>query len=163
MRGQARGASDSIFSFGKHKDKSGEESTMEVSGIFKAAIRMTDYPPPEIDEDDEFNDITKMLLNKTKCIIRVYIIDAFDLEQKDRLSMSDPYIRLKLGHTEISDKDNHQEDTPNPKIYKCFQLATTLPGKSTLKIQAWDYNSITSDTKIGTTKIDLEDRFFNKQ
>ena len=161
VQGQSRGADDSFFSFGKTKDISGESTTLEKVGKFKATIRMTEFPAPQV--EDEFHEIAKMLLNKTKCVIRVYIIDAFDLEAKDRGSMSDPYVKLKLAGKLISDRDSYQTDTCNPKIYKVFQLCTTLPGKSMLKVQFWDYNAITTDSKIGTTKIDLEDRFFNKK
>ena len=161
IRGQCRGADDSFFSFSKKKDQSGETSTLEVVGKFKAAIRLTEYPP--VKQNDEFNELTKLLLTKTTCIIRIYVLDAFDLEQKDVNSMSDPYIRVKLAGKVISERQNHQEDISNPKIYKSFEMSTSLPGKSMLKIQMWDYNSLLSDSKIGTTKIDLEDRFFNKK
>lgn len=160
-RGQNRGIEDSLFAFGKQKDITGEMSTLECSGKFKAMIRITEYPP--VKKDDEFMQITRMLLTKTKCTIRVYIIDAMDLEQKDKFSESDPYVRLKLARKVRTDRDNHQEDVSNPKIYKAFEMSTTLPGTSMLRVQMWDYNALTSDAKIGTTKIDLETRYFNKK
>lgn len=40
---------------------------------------------------------------------------------------------------------------------------TELPGPSTLTIEVWDYDSFGFDDLIGITKIDLEDRFFNKK
>ncbi|OMJ78297.1 hypothetical protein SteCoe_21930 [Stentor coeruleus] len=160
-RGQSRGIEDSLFTFNKKKDVAGELSTLECSGKFKAMIRITDYPPAKA--EDEFMQITRMLLTKTKCTIRIYIIDALNLEQKDKFSESDPYVRIKLARKMRTDRDNHQEDVSNPKIYKAFEMSATLPGKSMLRIQMWDYNALTSDSKIGTTKIDLETRYFNKK
>lgn len=42
-------------------------------------------------------------------------------------------------------------------------MTTYLPGPSMLKIQMWDYDNLFSDDKIGTTTIDLEDRFFSNK
>jgi hypothetical protein len=162
-KGQERGLEDSLFDFEKRKDASGEKTSLEKVGTFKFLIKMTDYPPPAPDESEEFYRITKKLLNRSKCIVRVYVIDAFDLEQKDKLSKSDPYVRVKLGTVVQDAREHYQEDVDDPSIYRVFELPAVLPGKSTLKVQLWDYNSLTSDTKIGTTRIDLEDRFFNEK
>jgi hypothetical protein len=35
-----------------------------------------------------------------------------------------------------------------------------MPGSSPLSVECWDYDMIFSDEIIGTTKIDLEDRYF---
>ena len=160
-RGQLVGSDEHSFLsiFSKKSETSEEPSTLQNVGTFKALIKIRDYP--QIVKDEEFENITKKLLNKKKCIVRVYILDAFELEQKDSNSLSDPYVRIKLADTVITDRDNHQEDMTNPKVYKCFDLHTSLPGKSILKVQMWDYNEFAADSKIGTTRIDLEDRFFN--
>ena len=160
-KGQERGLEDSVFEFDKQKDESGQSTSVKTVGKFKFLLRMTEFPPPEPDDQDEFFNVSRKLLNKTKCVVRVYIVDAFDLEQKDKLSKSDPYVRLKLGDCVYSDRENYQENVDSMNIYKSFDLPIILPGKSMLKIQVWDYNSLTSDSKIGTTRIDLEDRFFN--
>jgi len=46
-------------------------------------------------------------------------------------------------------------------IYECFELLTTLPGNSQLKIKIMDWNRFYSDVLIGETLIDLEDRYFS--
>jgi hypothetical protein len=141
----------------------GSESpaTILEVGKFKANIRIRS-PDSEV-TNDQFDDVRKMLMNKQKCVVRVYVLDAFELEQKDSSSLSDPYVRIKLGKEIVSDRDNHQTDVTDPKIFKVFDIHTTLPGKSILKVQFWDYNQFASDSKIGTTRIDLENRFFNKE
>lgn len=137
-----------------------ERPSLQQVGVFKANIRVAGTQSSQRNAD--FDAITKQLLIKKKCVVRVYILDAFDIEQKDADSLSDPYVRVKLGDIVFSDKNNHQEDVTDPKIYKVFDIYTTLPGRSILKVQMWDYNKFSSDTKIGTTRIDLENRFFNK-
>ena len=162
-KGQERGLENSCFEFDRQLNEICEYQSIQKVGKFKFLLRMTNYPPPEPDENDRFFKISKSLLNITKCIIRVYIIDAFDLESKDKLSESDPFVRVKIGKCKQDNKSEYQKNNNNPSIYKAFELPATLPGKSMLKVQFWDFNSLTTNTKIGTTKIDLEDRFFNEK
>ena len=116
------------------------------------------------DEDEQFEDIARRLLSPTRILVRIYILDAFSLAQRDLNSQSDPYVRIKLGSKVWHDeKENYQLDNPDPKIFKMFELETTLPGVSDLKIQFWDYDDVFSDDKIGQTVIDLEDRFFSQK
>jgi Ca2+-dependent lipid-binding protein len=42
-------------------------------------------------------------------------------------------------------------------------LTTVLPGDGMLKIDVWDYDPLFSDELIGTTVIDIEDRFFDNK
>ena len=50
---------------------------------------------------DKYAEMSKQLLVPTKCIVRVYIIEAFGLPPKDTGSDSDPYLVLKLGKKKI--------------------------------------------------------------
>ena len=58
--------------------------------------------------------------------------------------------------------NNYVPDNPCPKFYKCFEMNCSFPGESMLKIQVWDYDTFLPDDKIGTTKIDLEDRYYSQ-
>jgi hypothetical protein len=118
-------------------------------------------PKAETEEDLEFNEISRQLLTKVKVMVTVYIIDAFGLVSLDIGSDSDPYLVLTLGKQVINDKENFVQDRSDPQFYKVFTLNTTLPGESILKIQVWDRDRLFTDDKIGTTSIDLEDRFFS--
>lgn len=152
-KGQVRGSTSSFSLFGKKNN----ESTLETAGTFKGIVRISSHL-----EEDGFEQIAKLLLVKTNCIVRVYIVDALDLEQMDLNSPSDPYLIIKLGKQKISDREHYQEDNPCPKFLKYFDISTTFPGDSTLKLQVWDHEDLFADKKIGTIKIDLEDRFFNE-
>jgi len=44
-----------------------------------------------------------------------------------------------------------------------YEIEAVLPGASQLKIQVYDHDDIFADELIGTTKIDLEDRFFSNK
>ncbi|CAG9316505.1 unnamed protein product [Blepharisma stoltei] len=177
LRGASRGVDELPTLHSTHQEKDGQKSTVECVGKFKALIRVIDYPPKWQpfgyltglmgnkdfpDEDSDFETIARTLLVKTQCVVRVYIIDAMSLEQKDAFSKSDPYFKLKLGGRVINNREEHQEDVCDPKFYKCYDFETTIPGQSLLKLSMWDYNKVFPDSKIGTTIIDIEDRFFNK-
>lgn len=159
-KGQSRGVTAGFFS--KKSSSLSEMSTLTEAGTFKGLVRIKNLRDPVGEKNDTVEQIAKLLLVKSECVVRVYIIDAMNLEQKDANSPSDPYLVLKLGKMRISDRDNAIMDNANPKFLKSFDLMSTFPGESTLKIQVWDYNDLFSDDKIGTTKIDLEDRFFNE-
>lgn len=118
-------------------------------------------PDAETEEDLEFNEISRQLLNKVNVVVTVFIIDAFDLVSLDIGSDSDPYLVLTLGNQVMNNKDNFVSNRSDPSFYKVFTLNTTLPGESILKIQVWDRDNLFTDDKIGTTSIDLEDRFFS--
>lgn len=173
VRGQSRGLGGIIDTSNK-LDEQGQKTNIKSVGKFKGLIRVVQKQNEraaiaKMEEEDEelesqdFEKIAKLLLIKTECVIRVYIIQAFDLEQKDVNSASDPYLIIKIGNKVINQRDKYQLDNPNPIFNEVFELNTTLPGDSILKIQLMDYDEILSDDKIGSTKIDLEDRFFSNK
>ena len=51
--------------------------------------------------------ITRQLLIKTKCLVRLYMIDGYDFAQKDIGSASDTYLKLKCGKKKYSERDNY--------------------------------------------------------
>ena len=118
----------------------------------------------ELKNIEKYEKLTKNILVKREVIIRVYILELRDLPAKDLLSDSDPYIKIYFGgEKKFDEQDNHQNDIKNVKWYKYYDILSIFPGESTLKIEVWDYNPIFKDTLIGSTSLDLEDRYFNVQ
>ena len=116
----------------------------------------------ELKNIEKYEKLTKSILVKHEVIIRVYILEIRDLPVKDLLSESDPYIKIYFGGEKKYDEQSlHQDDKNNVKWYKYYDILTTFPGESTLKIEVWDYNPIFKDSLIGSTSLDLEDRYFN--
>jgi hypothetical protein len=105
----------------------------------------------------------KRLLVHSECIIRVYVLDAFGLAQRDTDSLSDPYVLIKLGKKTAGDPQSYKTDKEKCSFFECYELETTLPGPSMLKIELWDHDDFFSDELIGRTTIDLEDRFFSNK
>lgn len=59
------------------------------------------------------------------------------------------------------DRDSYLLDEPNPQFNKMYEFEAHFPDCTMLEISIWDYDSIFGDDLIGTTKVDLEDRFFS--
>eukprot|EP00941_MAST-03F_sp_MAST-3F-sp1_P004856 g4856.t1 len=120
----------------------------------------------------------KQLMQQKSMIVRVYVLMGHKIMPKDSGSnpSSDPYLKIKLGKTKLSDlkgkksswnksfpyEERYLRSTLEPEFYRSYELKCKLPGSSQLKIECWDYDSITFDDIIGTTIIDLEDRWFNQ-
>ncbi|XP_043922532.1 fer-1-like protein 6 isoform X2 [Protopterus annectens] len=100
--------------------------------------------------------------NSMKVLIRVYVVAAFNLTPADPDGKSDPYIVIKLGKTEIKDRDNYIPKQLNPVFGRSYELQATFPSESLLTLMIYDYDLIGTDDFIGETKIDLENRFYSR-
>ena len=105
--------------------------------------------------------IKKQLLAKTQCVIQLYMLEGFDFASRDIGSFSDPYLLIRCGNREFSERDNYQLDEANPKFYKLYSFTGEFPGAPMIEIEAYDYDDLFGDDLIGKTSIDLDDRFFN--
>ena len=107
------------------------------------------------------DEILKAALLKTeKCVIRFYAVKGENMASRDNGSPSDTYLRLECNGKVYNEREIYQLDEPNPKFYKMYDFEGLFPGSSPLKIQVWDYDAIFGDELIGTSMLDLEDRYF---
>lgn len=51
--------------------------------------------------------LKRMIQNETKQVIRLYMIEAFDLSSRDNGSASDPYLQLHCNEQKFNDRDNY--------------------------------------------------------
>jgi hypothetical protein len=100
------------------------------------------------------------LLKEEKCIVRFYAVDGYNMASRDNGSASDTYLALECNGTKVNERDIYQLDEPNPKFYKMYDFEAYFPGSSPLTIEVWDYDAIFGDEIIGTSILDLEDRYF---
>ena len=111
-----------------------------------------------------FDDFGKNILVKRSVIVRVYILELNNLEKKDAFSESDPYIKILLGQKElVNERKKHFDNCKNCKWYQYYDLLVELPGSSQLRLQVLDYDKLFSDSLIGETYIDIEDRYFDNR
>ena len=79
----------------------------------------------DIQQQDTFK---RLLLNKTKTIVRLYVISAYDLAKRDIGSDSDPYLKITLGNKVVNERDVYQLDEPNPDFCKSYDFEAVFPG-----------------------------------
>jgi Ca2+-dependent lipid-binding protein len=91
------------------------------------------------------------------------LLEGFNFAQRDLFSASDPYMRITCGNDKFDERDNYQIDEPNPKFFKVYDFNVGFPGSPVVVIEAYDYDAFFGDDLIGTSKLDLDDRFFNKE
>lgn len=104
--------------------------------------------------------LQNQLANPTQCVIRLYILEAFDLASRDIGSDSDPFLIVKCGNFLYNGKDKYQLDEPNPKFNLALEFNSLFPGSPPLEIELWDYDDLFGDDLIGRTVIDMDERMF---
>lgn len=105
----------------------------------------------------------KELIRPKAVTVRLYVIKAEGLAALDGGNSSDPYLYARLGDTEFSCRDEVVKGTLKPYFGRCFQFETLLPGPTQLQLAVYDWDLVGKDDLIGTTTIDLEDRYFSPE
>uniref|UniRef100_A0A671Z415 Otoferlin n=1 Tax=Sparus aurata TaxID=8175 RepID=A0A671Z415_SPAAU len=158
---------DWLHSFNLFRGKGGDDDDQNVMdedrivGKFKVRTR---YDMPR---DMSFDSNMGMFQNiphndPINVLVRIYVIRATDLHPADINGKADPYIAIRLGKSEIKDKENYISKQLNPLFGKSFDVEATFPMDSTLTVSIYDWDLVGTDDLIGETKLDLENRFYSK-
>ena len=73
---------------------------------------------------------------------------------------SDPYLVVKIGEQEQNTEKSAVKNCLDPIFGKMFEFTCTLPEDRTLSLTVMDRDRLLRDDVIGSTEIDLEDRFY---
>uniref|UniRef100_G3PC45 C2 domain-containing protein n=1 Tax=Gasterosteus aculeatus aculeatus TaxID=481459 RepID=G3PC45_GASAC len=163
---------DWLHSFNLFRGKGGDEDDQNVTdedrivGKFKGSLCMYKVSD-EMQRDVSFESTMGMFQNiphndPINVLVRIYVIRATDLHPADINGKADPYIAIKLGKTEIKDKENYISKQLNPLFGKSFDVEATFPMDSTLTVSIYDWDLVGTDDLIGETKLDLENRYYSK-
>ncbi|KAM9156400.1 LOW QUALITY PROTEIN: otoferlin [Pangshura tecta] len=159
------------FSLFRGKIGDNDDTTTEeerIVGRFKGSMCVYKVPLPdditkEAGYDPNFGMFQGIPSNDPiNVLVRVYIVRATDLHPADINGKADPYIAIKLGKTDIKDKENYISKQLNPIFGKSFDIEATFPMESMLTVAVYDWDLVGSDDLIGETKIDLENRYYSK-
>uniref|UniRef100_A0A8C4XJD5 Otoferlin n=2 Tax=Falco TaxID=8952 RepID=A0A8C4XJD5_FALTI len=151
---------------GDNDDNATEEE--RIVGRFKGSICVYKVPLPdditkEAGYDPNFGMFQGIPSNDPiNVLVRVYVVRATDLHPADINGKADPYIAIKLGKTDIKDKENYISKQLNPVFGKSFDIEATFPMESMLTVAVYDWDLVGTDDLIGETKIDLENRYYSK-
>ncbi|XP_061899143.1 otoferlin-like isoform X1 [Entelurus aequoreus] len=161
---------DWLHSFNLFRGKGGDDDDQNgtdedrIVGKFKGSMcmyKVSEDQPRDLDSNmGMFQNIPHN--DPVNVLVRVYIIRATDLHPADINGKADPYIAIKLGNTEVKDKENYISKQLNPLFGKSFDMEVTFPMDSTLTVSIYDWDLVGTDDLIGETKLDLENRFYSK-
>ncbi|KAM6954586.1 otoferlin [Aplochiton taeniatus] len=164
---------DWLHTFNLYRGKAGDddEQTLDddrIVGRFKGSMCMYKLPlPDEFTREAGFDSNMGMFQNiphndPINVLVRVYVVRATDLHPADINGKADPYIVIKLGKSEVKDKENYISKQLNPVFGKSFDIEATFPMESMLTVSVYDWDLVGTDDLIGETKIDLENRYYSK-
>ncbi|XP_016391542.1 otoferlin-like isoform X2 [Sinocyclocheilus rhinocerous] len=165
---------DWLHTFNLYRGKAGDDDDHNVVdddrivGRFKGSLCMYKLPlSEEITREAGFDPNMGMFQSiphndPINVLIRIYIIRATDLHPADINGKADPYIVIRLGKSEIRDKENYISKQLNPVFGKSFDIEATFPMESMLTVAVYDWDLVGTDDLIGETKIDLENRYYSK-
>uniref|UniRef100_A0AAZ3S3V0 C2 domain-containing protein n=1 Tax=Oncorhynchus tshawytscha TaxID=74940 RepID=A0AAZ3S3V0_ONCTS len=165
---------DWLHTFNLFRGKAGDDDDQNMAdedriiGKFKGSLCMYKVPvSDEMQREMGFDSNMGMFQNiptndPINVVVRVYIIRATDLHPADINGKADPYIAIKLGKSDIKDKENYLSKQLNPIFGKSFDMEATFPMDSTLTVSVYDWDLVGTDDLIGETKLDLENRYYSK-
>ncbi|XP_051629726.1 otoferlin [Manacus candei] len=151
---------------GDNDDTATEEE--RIVGRFKGSLCVYKVPLPEEVSREAGHDPTLGMFqgipsnDPVNVLVRVYIVRATDLHPADINGKADPYIAIRLGKTDIKDKENYISKQLNPVFGKSFDIEATFPMESMLTVAVYDWDLVGTDDLIGETRIDLENRYYSK-
>jgi hypothetical protein len=159
VRGQTRG----LNFFQKWLGTGGIQNVGEFKGYIQIYKESTGKPKETSLFAPAIKDPRKDL-RPSACVVRVYVLRALNLIPSDK-GVTDPYLVLKLGDKKISDRDRHLRNQADKfcDLFRSFEFDCSLPGTSLLTITVRDWDLIFPDSDIGSTTIDLENRFYSAE
>ncbi|PAV74363.1 hypothetical protein WR25_07925 [Diploscapter pachys] len=98
-----------------------------------------------------------------KCLLRVYVIEARNLNALRKNGICDPYILVKCGKKKVSLKKKYIADTTDPVFGEMVEFEVNIPVQKDLTVTIMDRRKfLKADEPIGETTIDLENRLLTK-
>ncbi|XP_029318836.1 otoferlin isoform X7 [Cottoperca gobio] len=164
---------DWLHTFNLYRGKAGDDDEHaldddRIVGRFKGSLCMYKLPlSEEVTREAGFDPNMGMFQSiphndPINVLVRVYVVRATDLHPADINGKADPYVVIKLGKSEVKDKENYISKQLNPVFGKSFDIEATFPMESMLTVSVYDWDLVGTDDLIGETKIDLENRFYSK-
>nr|CEL66850.1 TPA: heat shock protein DNAJ pfj4, putative [Neospora caninum Liverpool] len=151
---------------------------IDVTGFVKFFVNLThhDEPNPHVDpaavelassEDRMRRNLRGEEAYPKLMKIRVYVIRAISLYVGDDRIVPNPYLLFNLGDKSDTLRAEAKSNTHNPEFFTVWEKDVMFPDDSQFELQVWSAHEGVSggleDIYIGSTCIDLEERWFSKE
>lgn len=94
-----------------------------------------------------------------KCTVRLYIVEARDLQPQDTNGGCDAYVVLYVGNRRVlKDSKNYVPASTNPVFGRSFDVELTVPQDAEITLALYDHDNLNRDDLVGQTVIDVEER-----
>ena len=104
----------------------------------------------------------KEIFKNEKVVVRIYILRCIDLIAKDITGSSDPYVILKLGNNIQKTRVIDQELCP--EFHEIIEFKNVyIPKDGYINISVYDKDIGSSDDFIGSTYIDITNRWYHDE
>jgi hypothetical protein len=139
------------------KQKGKQKIKIEV-GEIKCRVRILEKGT----KDENTLDLPT-LYKPRNVVVRMYVLEGFQLVPKDSNGENNPYLWVKTAKFKQKDVDKRQQKTSRPQFFQRYEIGCSFPEETVVDLAIWDYDAIGFDDLIGATRIDLEQRFFSKR
>ncbi|XP_041771209.1 myoferlin isoform X2 [Anopheles merus] len=150
------------YTLHKVKDEKKGGIVKQEYGVVKSQIQIhSGIKTMDLNKQNEAVD--KRLIPVTvELVVVVYVVQALNLTSRDIMSESDAYIKLSYGHQSVRDRAYYIPNQASPVFGRRFELRGKLPRDQILHLSVYDRDFASNDDLIGSTNIDIEDRFRSK-
>uniref|UniRef100_A0A182JZK0 C2 domain-containing protein n=1 Tax=Anopheles christyi TaxID=43041 RepID=A0A182JZK0_9DIPT len=143
------GFQDWSGSYTLHKIRDKKKGGKQEYGIVKSLIQIHSNPKAS---SKQILSVEKPLIPSiVEIVVVVYVVQALNLTSRDIMSQSDAYIKLSYGRQCFRDRAYYIPNQASPVFGRRFEMRGILPR-----------DFVSSDDLIGSTSIDIEDRFRSK-
>ncbi|XP_063229448.1 fer-1-like protein 6 isoform X2 [Bacillus rossius redtenbacheri] len=135
-----------------------------INGQFKGGLKLYQLPVEGMLMPDGSLPGTGYPSNEPlEIVVRLYVVRGIGLAIRDVTGASDPYLVVSTSSREnlVNDRENYIPATLDPIFGRMFELELSLPDDYQLNITVMD-RDIKWDDLIGTTTIDIENRYYSK-
>ncbi|CAG5118348.1 unnamed protein product, partial [Candidula unifasciata] len=109
-----QGFTDFCHTLPLSRGKEDDEEEDNISGEFKGSFRVYPLPPDPNEPMPPRIFETLPPSDPEECLVRIYIIQATDLQPSDPNGLADPYLEVELGKTKMNTRDEYVPNSINP-------------------------------------------------
>ncbi|XP_058122863.1 myoferlin-like [Anopheles ziemanni] len=131
-------------------------------GVLKCKITFTPIKETPAQQAIDIENGTSRIREPVEVTVVVYVVQALNLTSRDIASESDAYIVLTYGKECVRDRAYYIPNQSSPVFGRRFEMRGLLPRDQILHLSIYDRDFTSPDDLIGSTCIDIEDRFWSK-